>query len=110
MLQSGRTVIHHIVSDKVVPISFGKLLELHDVRHVDIIHIDTEGSDFKVLSTIDFSSIRPAVIVYEHMHLQVAEREASKSLLEANGYSLVVYDGDTLAFRRKVYCGRGRSG
>lgn len=87
----------YILSERIVTIPLQNILDKHKVSRVDLIHIDTEGYDYKVLTTIDFSRNKPSVILYEHMHLSDDEVKSAKSLLEKNGFSCVQYGGDTLA-------------
>ena len=87
----------YIVSEKINTIPLQDIFDKHKVKKVDLIHIDTEGYDYKVLLTIDFSKYRPRVILYEHKHLSDFERKSSESLLKNNGYICTQYGGDTLA-------------
>ena len=46
--------------------------------------IDTEGSEFEILSRLDFSAYRVRVITVEHNFTPVRER--LRKLLESHGY------------------------
>ena len=87
----------YILSEKINALTLQYLFDKHKVTKIDLIHIDTEGYDYKVLSSIDFSIYKPSVILYEHIHLPDVERKSAKSLLKKNGYSCVKYGVDTLA-------------
>ena len=87
----------YILSEGIQTTPLSDILDKHKVTTIDLIHIDTEGYDYKVLSTIDFSRFKPSVILYEHMHLSDVESKSAESLLNKNGYSCVQYGGDTLA-------------
>jgi FkbM family methyltransferase len=91
----------YIVSQKIAAAPLRDILERHRVSSVDILHIDTEGYDYKVLSTLDFSSHKPTVVLYEHKHLSPDEKAAAESLLVAQGYRCSTHDGDTLAIRER---------
>ncbi len=43
----------------------------HNVQEIDILHIDTEGFDYNVLSQIDFIKHKPYIILYENKHLRL---------------------------------------
>jgi len=73
-----------------------QLLERHDLAHVDLLQIDTEGYDFEILKTIDFSRLRPRFINYERVHLHEDEA-ACRAMLRDAGYVLFNWDVDTLA-------------
>lgn len=73
------------------------IVEKYNFSHLDLLHIDTEGFDYEIIKTIDFSRIRPQMVYYEHRHLNKADTLACQQLLEKAGYSLVVLEYDTLA-------------
>jgi len=54
---------------------------------IDFLSIDTEGSEFEILQSIDFSRYRPLVICIEH-NFHKANRIRYKKLLQHNGYKL----------------------
>lgn len=87
----------YVLSERINTVPLQDIFDKHKVRRIDLLHIDTEGHDYKVLSTIDFSRYKPAVILYEHVHLSDVEREYAESLLKKNGYSCRQYGGDVLA-------------
>jgi hypothetical protein len=73
------------------------LLDRNGVKTVDLLNIDTEGFDYNVLSQVDFDRYKPLVILYEHKHLPVDEKNRAYELLTGRGYTCVEYGGDTLA-------------
>jgi hypothetical protein len=40
------------------------LFERHSLNAIDLLHIDTEGADFKVLSQLNLNKYRPKVILH----------------------------------------------
>ncbi len=73
------------------------LLREHGVRQVDILQIDTEGYDFIILKLFDFTHRKPAIVHYEHQHLNADDRAAAEALLRSHGYQLQRKQYDTLA-------------
>jgi FkbM family methyltransferase len=71
-----------IVSATVRCMTLSELLVDHAIRQVDILHIDTEGHDWKVLSQLDLTACVPDVILYEHRHLSQADKQSSLRFLE----------------------------
>lgn len=67
------------------------------MQRIDLLHIDTEGYDFEILKTIDFSVIQPAVILYETKHLSPCDQQASVELLSRYGYQIQLLGADALA-------------
>ena len=67
-----------------IPLS--AILLRNDVQICNLLHIDTEGFDYEVLQTLDFSKIKPGCIFIEHAHLSVSERDGMSALLRTQGY------------------------
>lgn len=77
--------------------SLPELLRQRGIRSVEVLVIDTEGFDLRVLEQIPFTHIRPRLIVYEHMHLSEADQEAAELLLRRQCYTVWELDGDNHA-------------
>jgi len=89
-----------LVSASVNCLSWEELCRKHDVRRLDLLHIDAEGADLQIIEQIDFSSYHPAMLLYEHMHLAAAEQQRAAQTLERAGYEAIRFSVDTLAVRR----------
>jgi len=87
----------YISTELVSSITLHELLTKHAVKKVDILQIDTEGYDFEILKTIDYSQIRPKIIVYEHKHLSTKILKESLKLLRRSDYQLYRDKTDILA-------------
>jgi FkbM family methyltransferase len=87
----------YILSEQIEAVRLQDICDKHKVTEIDLLHIDTEGYDYKVLSTLDFSKYKPSIILYEHKNLSDVERRSAESLLRKNGYSCITYGIDTLA-------------
>jgi FkbM family methyltransferase len=68
-----------------------------DWRTIDLLHIDTEGHDYRILQQFDFKAGHPGVIIAEHKHLPSSEKEARRVLLEGAGYGVRELEADYLA-------------
>jgi FkbM family methyltransferase len=87
----------HSLTETVPCLRFETLLARHGITHVDFLQIDTEGSDYDILRTIDFSRVRPDYINYEHELLN-DDKPACRAMLQAAGYELHDWgETDTLA-------------
>jgi hypothetical protein len=76
------------------------------VSHIDLILIDTEGYDLKILKMIDFRRFRPKLIIYEQELLSPEDKAAAHSLLRSYGYVVHPIEMNnaatrTVLFRRK---------
>ena len=65
-----------------------QLFEESDIRDVQIVMIDTEGADVKLLKMLPFdkTSFRPTVVVFEHTEIQPREREEAADFLHKHCY------------------------
>jgi FkbM family methyltransferase len=88
-----------IVQEKVRCMTLPAMLDRHGIDKIDILQIDAEGHDLKVLAQIDFAKFHPKVINLEYVHLSAEEQRSVISILAQNGYQwehsgldLVAYD------------------
>lgn len=92
----------NIVKTEVPCEPLSRLCARHDLQRVDLLQIDTEGYDYRVLKTLDFSKVLPLYINYERIHLK-GEESACRRFLGAKGYALMDHGQDTLAtWRGKI--------
>jgi FkbM family methyltransferase len=87
--------LQHRVTERVRCTTLHQLLDRHHVIELDLLQIDTEGYDYEILRTIDFTRIRPRFINYERVLLDEDEA-ACRALLVAAGYVLFDWGQDTL--------------
>lgn len=86
-----------IVEEKVECITADTLVEKYGLERIDWLQIDTEGYDFEIIKMFNISKHKPAVIVFENLHLSQETREQCKKYLESYGYSFSDYGPNTLA-------------
>ncbi|PHI20705.1 hypothetical protein CEQ90_06545 [Lewinellaceae bacterium SD302] len=86
---------------EVEGITLPGLLHQTTVTSIDILHIDCEGYDWKVLSQLDLKKYRPGLILFEFHHLSDEELMAAKGFL-ANHYRIYRLGIDYLAFSLKL--------
>jgi FkbM family methyltransferase len=83
-------------------ITFRDLLQKHQINNFDLLHIDTEGADFKILCQVNLDQVSPCVILYERKHLSREEENASILFLK-NRYFLHNLGADILAIKYETY-------
>ncbi|MGH6899063.1 MAG: FkbM family methyltransferase [Geminicoccaceae bacterium] len=99
MFQISCPVEQAIVEEIVSTITLTDLMAQHQMKKCDLLIIDTEGYDFGIIKTIDFSRSRPTILVYEHIHLTARDRRACWKLLRSNGYRCAADWMDTVAIQ-----------
>lgn len=90
--------IERLVEPVQVPVlTVSSLMKKHDLGGVDLLQVDTEGFDCKIVQWAIQAGLRPAVVNYEYYHSKPHEQSACKQLLQSCGYKFLDMDGDTLA-------------
>lgn len=74
----------------------------NEFRNVDLLLMDTEGWDGKIILSIDFSKFRSDLIIFERTHLDQTTYDAV--LLKLEGANYAVYDcgNDCIAISKKT--------
>ncbi len=89
-----------ILEEVKVPTStVDSLFKRHDISHVDVLCIDTEGYDFEILKLVDIKKYSPELILFESKNLSNEDFKSAKTLLLEAGYELFWEKGDTLAIK-----------
>lgn len=78
------------------------LFAKHHITQLDALVMDAEGYDGAIVQNIPFDIVRPAVIFFEHKHLDSATREQCRTLLTQHDYLLFERHSNTLAFLNQL--------
>ncbi len=89
-----------LVATRVPTLTFDSLCRRHELDHLDLVLIDTEGHDWEVIRQIDFERYLPTVLVYEHYHLSPADRAAARAHVVSAGYEPKEEGLDTFCLHR----------
>lgn len=95
--QLGGALEPFIVATQVDALPLTRVLEEHGLDRVDLLHVDAEGHDHEVLMSLDLARYKPAVVLYEHVHLDPVSARGLASHLVCHGYRLARHGDDTLA-------------
>lgn len=66
---------NYISKISVAGLTINELLNKYVTHEIDVLHIDAEGWDWKILSKLDLAHWRPIFIVFEKLHLTSNETE-----------------------------------
>jgi FkbM family methyltransferase len=78
------------------------LVKQHHIENFDLLQVDTEGMDCRIVSWALDAKLRPAIIHYEHCHASPEERAQCKARLAEAGYRFIDAGTNTLALREDV--------
>lgn len=89
----------HVVETTIAVRTLPEILAKHGNRPVSLLMIDTEGYDAEIVKMALDSGLRPAVIIYEHLHLPIATQADTLRRLKSEGYRFQEIGFDTYAMR-----------
>lgn len=69
---------------------------------IDLLHVDCEGYDWRVVSQLDFARTVPRVVWFEHKHLSAADKSESIAFLKTR-YAVFDLGSDILALERSAF-------
>lgn len=85
--------------------SLDELLITYSIKKVDVLLLDTEGHDGVIIQTLNFASISPDLILFEHYHLSDVDYQQSLQHLQRAGYSCWAQSANTLAVHSQALPG-----
>lgn len=77
----GERVVPFIAAINVECVTLADLFRRHPASDLQLLHIDTEGYDWEVLRQLDLQVHAPKVILFEHKHLSIYDRNAAMAFL-----------------------------
>ena len=89
----------HIIKEKVNQISFNELLIKYSINSFDLLLIDTEGYDCRIVNDffLKIKEIRP-IIIFEWSHIKYSELEITLNSIINNNYSFFPAGDDIFCF------------
>ena len=82
-----------VAAINVTTLSPSLLLHKHNISLPDVVLIDAEGYDYKVLLNFPLAHVRPSALIYEFMHLQREDRVAAENYLRSHCYAVFEMPG-----------------
>ena len=87
----------HIRSVLVPVDTLSNILIKNNITKLDVLQIDAEGYDYRILSQLDFNQWLPRILIFEHSNLSDEDLATADSLLRGKGYALSRLGYDTIA-------------
>lgn len=95
----GANAADYLQEIPIQTLSFADLVKKYNVKKIDFLQIDSEGHDYEILKTIDFSHFSPTILNFESDHLSLTQRKECEAFLANRGYKFFNYGGDTCAYK-----------
>ena len=86
--------IDGVLEETVQTFPLSKIFKERNIEEIDLLIIDTEGSDYQVIKSIDFDNCMPKKIIYENKHLGEVN-DTCETFLKDLGYTLERKGSDT---------------
>lgn len=78
-----------------------ELFKKNRVENLKLLHMDTEGYDWKILSQLDLKKHRPTVLFFEHKHLGEIEMKEARQFLEPD-FHIFRFESNFLCLRKEI--------
>jgi FkbM family methyltransferase len=92
-------IMQYVTTVEVPTVPLDALLREHDLADADVLQIDAEGFDYRILRQWDFGHACPAIVNIEFARLGERDRKATTDLLLGRGYFVALEGLDLLALR-----------
>jgi len=86
-----------IYSMDIETYSLNDFLRLNNVGKLDVLHIDAEGHDYKIIESLNMNEYQPSIILIEHKHLTPEEKLLLLAKLSNSSYKIREFRSDLLA-------------
>jgi FkbM family methyltransferase len=101
ILRHSSALEKYLICERITCEPLEQIFHRRKIAHIDLIHIDVEGYDYKVLDQINFERRRPKVVLFEHSHLDAEEYAMALAKLRKYGYQMINCGLDTLAIDKE---------
>lgn len=81
-----------IVALNVPTVSFADIIRRYDLQKLDLLQIDAEGMDAKLLGWFPFETVRPNLVYFENAHMSSLEHESVRLRLQRFGYTFCEHE------------------
>lgn len=104
--QDSDQLSKYMIEEKVSCVTLSDLLHQYNFSGLDLLQIDTEGYDCEIIRGIDFQSVKPDVIYFEHGRRFGATTKQQLrdvlDLLRSNGYYFMIEPDDIVAYQHDL--------
>ncbi len=80
-------------------VTLEELFKRNQIEEIALLHIDTEGYDWKILSQLNLNNIKPEIILIEHKHLDKVEKVSLINFLKTD-YLIFRLGGDMIGITK----------
>lgn len=96
-------LIDHIQKRTINAITLSELVRKNNVKEIDVLNIDAEGYEYKILKDLETLAIKPNIILFEWGCMPKEELDKLNNLLQKNHYSLYASGADMAAVHASAF-------
>jgi FkbM family methyltransferase len=89
-----------LISESVRAYSFDELANLLPASRVDMVVMDVEGAEKRIIDSIDFETHPITFLIFEHKHMSNSDFHSVSDLLRRLKFDLKSFGRDTIAWRK----------
>ena len=78
-------------------ITIQELIDQYHIEHFDILCLDTEGLEYRIIMSFPFETTRPSILIYETLHLTPREKNSLYDHLKNKGYENYQFHFDSIS-------------
>ncbi len=101
-IKHGKELDKRIITESLPVITFYDLLQKNNIVEVDLLHLDTEGFDYQILRSIDFSKYNFRVVIFEGEWMTRSELKEIIQYLRKFKYRIYRCGIDYAGVKRKL--------
>lgn len=79
-----------------------EIVRKYNYWNFNLLMIDTEGFDYEIIQSINFTNFSPEMIYFEHIHLNKEQMKDIDIILTKHNYRQLVNGINTLAYRAEL--------
>lgn len=96
----------HLINIIQIPtLTLIDLFKKYEVKKIDLLQVDAEGFDFEILNAIDFKTVSPNIIIFEHQHMNLCDYKSLIGKIKKSGYKSFKSNWDTVSVKREICFG-----
>jgi len=95
------SLLNRVGIKKIECTTVDQILTKNNFTKIDLIHIDAEGYDYKIIKSINFKKWKPKVLLFETDWMTLYETKDLTKFLTKEGYNLYYQGIDCIAFKPK---------
>ena len=89
--------LQDIIATKVKFLTINSIIDMHKLGNLNLLQIDAEGHDFRIIKSIDFDVSRPQIIRFESDHMSNVELKEILGILVFYKYKFYTESRDITA-------------